>query len=504
VKRLVLVIFCLVVAALPVLAQNAALAGLIQSGNRMAALERLRGAKAASAADVNAPQPDGTTALHWAVYKVDYELVEALLKRGAKANVTNEFGATPLAEAVKLADARLAKMLLDAGAPVDAANEDGQTALMLAVRSGDLPLVEVLVRAGANVKAVEEWRGQTALMWAAVRNAPDVVKLLIARGADVNVRAKENDWPSQITSEPRAQYRPTGGHTALLYAARTGCKGCVEAILDAGADPNLPTPEGVTPLMLALDNGNYDVAKYLLERGASAHTWDWWGRTALYVAIDMRSRPGPGDGAPRGATALDIVKMLLAAGVNPNPQLHMHRPSRGGNSGRFADDLLTTGATPLLRAAQINDVDVIRELLKHGALVDLPNVMGVTPFMAASGVGSRNDSAGGQGPFAAMDVLLEAGADINARITDTSSYTARIARRSSMTDRQGQTALFAAAQTGRADLVRYLLEKGARVDVVDNMKRTPLDAASGNGGGRQGPGSEAVRTLLKNATSKTN
>jgi ankyrin repeat protein len=385
---------------------------------------------------------------------------------------------------------------------VDAANEDGQTPLMLAVRSGDLALVEVLVRAGANVKAVEEWRGQTPLMWAAARNAPDVVKLLIAKGADVNVRAKENDWPSQITSEPRAQYRPTGGHTALLYAARTGCKACVEAILDAGANPNLPTPDGVTPLMLATDNGNYDVAKYLLDRGANPHIWDWWGRTALYIAVDMRSRPSPVE-SERGATALDIVKTLLAAGVNPNPQLHMHRPSRGGNSGRFADDLLTTGATPLIRAAQLNDVDVIRELLKNGALVDLPNVMGVTAFMAASGVGTggRNDSVvgGRNGPFATMDLLLEAGADVNARITDTSSYTARIARRSSMTDRQGQTALFAAAQTGRVDLVRYLLEKGARVDVVDGLKRTPLDAASGNGGGRQGAGSEQVRTLLREA-----
>src|SRR5262249_11930262 len=160
--------------------------------------------------------------------------------------------------------------------------------------------------------------------------------------------------------------------------------------------------------------------------------------------------------------------------------------SRGGNSGRFVDDLLTTGVTPLIRAAQTADVKVVRELLQHGALVDLPNVMGVTALMAAATVGLGPPSAGGGGAgirppavaraFATMDLLLQAGADVNARITDTSSYTARIARRSSMTDRQGQTALFAAAQSSRIELVRYLLDHGARVDLQDDMGRTPMEA----------------------------
>jgi ankyrin repeat protein len=505
-NRFVLALFCSLAVTLPAVAQNASIAGLIQSGNRKLALEKTR---IATAASVNETQPDGTTALHWAVYKVDYELVETLLKHGAKPNVANEFGATPLAEAVKLEDARLVKLLLGAGVNVDAANEDGQTALMLAARNGDAAVVELLIRAGANVKAVESWRGQTALMWAAARNAPDVVKLLIAKGADINARAEENDWPSQITSEPRAQYRPTGGLTALLYAARDGCKACVETLLDAGADINMPTPDGVTPMMLAIDNSNFDIAAYLLERGANPHTWDWWGRTALYIATDM----SPRSGSDPGPKALDVVKMLLNAGVNPNPQLNMHRPSRSGNSGRFIDDLLTTGVTPLIRAAQTADLDIMQELLQHGALVDLPNVMGVTALMAASGVGTGPPIAGGVNAvirfpasnrvFAAMDMLLKAGADINARILDTSSYTARIARRSSMTERQGQTALFAAAQSTRADLVRYLLDHGARVDVKDDMGRTPLDAASGNGGGRGGASTEEIRTLLRNAAAKT-
>jgi ankyrin repeat protein len=503
VNRFILAIFCLVASSIPALAQSPSLASLIQAGNHKAAMERI---SKATPAIVNEAQPDGTTPLHWAVYHVDYDLVDALLKKGAKPNVANEFGSTPLAEAVKLVDVRLARLLLGAGANVNAANEDGQTALMLAVRSGDPAIVDVLIGSGANVKAIEDWRGQTPLMWAAARGAADVVKLLIAKGADVHVRAKENDWPSQITSEPRAQYRPTGGLTAMLYAARTGCKGCVEALLDGGADINMPTPDGVTPLMLALDNGNYDVAKYLLGRGANPETWDWWGRTALYIAADMRARGVTG---LEEAGDLEVIKMLLNAGVNPNPQLNMHRPSRGGNSGRFIDDLLTTGCTPLIRAAQASDVDVIRELLQHGALVDLPNVMGVTPLMAAAGVGLGPPIAGGAGAvirqtptaraIAAMDLLLKAGADVNARITDTSTYTARIARRSSMTERQGQTALFTVAQSGRSEIVKYFLDHGARVDVKDDMGRTPLDAASGNGGGRGGASTEEVRTLLRNA-----
>ena len=235
-NRFVLALFCLIALALPAVAQDDSLASLIQAGNHKAAIEKIRTANAAA---VNQAQADGTTPLHWAVYHVDYDLVDALLKKGAKPNVANEFGSTPLAEAVKLNHVRLARLLLGAGANVNAANEDGQTALMLAVRTGDPAIVDALIGSGANVKAIEDWRGQTPLMWAAARSAPEVVKLLIAKGADVHVRAKENDWPSQITSEPRAQYRPTGGLTALLYAARGGCKGCVEALLDGGADVNI-------------------------------------------------------------------------------------------------------------------------------------------------------------------------------------------------------------------------------------------------------------------------
>jgi ankyrin repeat protein len=183
------------------------------------------------------------------------------------------------------------------------------------------------------------------------------------------------------------------------------------------------------------------------------------------------------------------VKALLNAGVNPNHQLNMLQPSRNGNSGRFKDDLLGTGATPLLRAAQTFDNDVVKALLDHHALVDLPNAMGVTPLMATAGIGTRtSQSVLGPGPppevearsIETMDILIKAGANVNARITDTTSLTARIARTSTMTNREGQTALFFAAQLGRASVVKFLLDRGATVNAMGDSGRAVLNAVRDN------------------------
>ena len=500
-KTFLLAILSLLAAAS---AGAATLADLIQGGNRDAALQMI-----SEGADVNAAQGDGTTPLHWAVYKVDAELVAALLERGANADVINNFGSSPLAEAVKIGDLGLVETLLDAGADLEAPNQDGQTALMLAARAGALDVAKLLIDRGAAVNTRETWRGQTALMWAADGSFAEVTELLIANGADVHVRALANEWEAQITSEPRGQYRPTGGLTALLYAARSGCTRCAAAILDAGADIDRPNPDGVTPLMVALDNSRFDTAKLLLERGANPHTWDWWGRTPLYVTVDMTSytpRLGTQPVEATNTTALDIVRLLLAAGVNPNPQLNMHRPSRGGNIGRFVDDLLTTGATPLLRAASSHDLGSVKLLLEHGALVDLPNVMGVTPLMAAAGVGvSGRDRRLDLGSdvesraIATIEALLAAGADINARIVDSYSKTARIARSSTMTEREGQTALYGAVKFAWARVVAYLLERGAAVEVVDALGKSPIDAALGGAGGRDNTVSEEIAEILRNA-----
>jgi ankyrin repeat protein len=481
------------------------LADAIKAGDRETAIKLIR-----SRADVNAAQNDGTTPLHWAVHAVDPELVRLLLARGANPNATNLFGVKPLAEAVKVAHVDMVEMLLKAGADVEASNEDGQTALMLAARTGVVPVARLLIEHGADVNAREQWRGQTALMWAAAGGHAEMTRFLASTGANVNQRAAVNDWQNQITSEPRAQYRPTGGLTPLLYAARADCQPCVDALLDHGADIDYPTPDGITPLMVAIDNLHFDLARHLLERGANPHTWDWWGRTPLYIATDMNSfvpRGSDRDEREGRTTALDIMRMLLAAGVNPNPQLQLHRPGRGGNSGRFTDDLLTTGATPLMRAAISFDIPAIRVLLEGGASVDLPNVMGVTPFMAAAGMGVsiRDPRSNYQAPdiqekaLATMQVLLEAGADINARATDTTSWTARIARPSTMTHRQGQTALYGAINWGWTKVVKFLLDHGARVDIVDAAGKTPLDAIVGNAGGRDHKNVPEVQAMIKDA-----
>jgi ankyrin repeat protein len=537
VKRFILAFCCMTAAVGPgrevqgwqrEASSKESLADLIQHGNRKAALEKIR-----TGADVNEAQPDGTRPIHWAVFKVDYELLDALIAKKAQADVINEFGDTPLAEAVRVTDARMVKTLLDAGAGVEGANLDGETALMLAIKTGSLPIVQMLIKAGASVNTVEKEQHQTPLMYASAarKNAGEMVKLLLSKGADVKPRSLAYDWPTHISEEPRVQYHPFGGLTALLYAARDGCYDCVEALIANGADVNLPTPEGLTPLMIALDNDNNDVAKLLLDHAANPGVWDWYGRTALYIAVDRKDGGSSGGGLrvavdpshSARSSVMDVIKALLAANVDPSPELRMHRPTRGGYTGRFSDPLLDTGATPLLRATIANDMEVVQALLARGASPNI-NAMGVTPFLVAAGVGGGQRGGGvtgGGAAFALMDVLIQHGADVNAQVTGTKTYSMRNAR--SPSTNEGMTALHVAAQTGRADLVRYLLEKGANPEIADSNGRKAIDlvvdvragnptasvnpaagAGRGRGGGPQAaPASAAeIRAMLQNAASK--
>lgn len=490
-------------------AAEESLVDLLRAGDREAVLEAI----SSTDVDVNATAPDGATALLWATYEVDHALVRSLLDAGANADVTNDYGATPLTEAIKLADVALVRMLLDAGADPDSPNQDNQTALMLASHIGSLEIAEMLIEHGADINAVESFRGQTALMWAAAENNPDIAELLVRNGADVTPRAVHDDWQRQMTSEPRAQFRQTGGLTALLYATRSGCYRCAVAIVEAGADINKPNPDGVTPLLNAIDNKSFDIAMYLIDQGANVHVWDMNGRTPIYMAVDMNSFTPRGFGfggpatppPPQEHTAMDVVDRLLAMGVDVNHQLTRIRPN-GPGRGRFADYDMRGGAGPLLIATLSDDHESMERLLAHGAEVDLYNVFKITPLMYATGMTGTGRGRGfGGGPnsdpqdnvLKSIDLLLDAGADINAQVTDSRTFTAKLDTYVSGRDNEGRTALHAAAEAGWDRVVARLLERGADPDIRDAQGQTPLDEALEpvTAGPNQAPSAEEPQEL---------
>jgi ankyrin repeat protein len=444
----------------------------VKSGDKAAALALIE-----KRADVNVPEADGTTALHWAVHQNDLDLADRLLRAGAKVNVKNDYGATPMSEAAITGNADMIETLLKAGADVESPNPDGQTTLMVVARTSRVDAAQALLRRGAKVNAVEQWRGQTALMWAAAESQPAMVKALVAAGADVNARSKVNNWQRQVTAEPRAIYRPAGGLTPLLYAAREGCIDCAKYLAEAGADLNLADPEQVSPLLLSVLNGHFDLAAYLIQKGANPGKWDWYGRTPLYAAADLNTLPRggrPDQPSLDTTTSLQIVEQLLAAGANPNPALKLAPPFRNIGNDRGLDGLLTIGATPLLRAAKALDAPAIKILLEKGANLSLSNNRGITPVMAAAGLGSTDADTRGlyttedvqQRSIESLKLLLAAGADINAK-----------------DGTRGLTPLHEAARWGWNDVVRFLVDHGADLQAKDNRGMTPVDSAMGKAGG---------------------
>ena len=453
-------------------------------------------------ADVNATEPDGTTALHWAVYQNDADLVAKLIKAGAKVNTANQYGATPMSEAAVAGNPAVIEALLKNGADPESPNGDGQTALMVLARTSNIGAAKALLKHKANVNAVEQWRGQTALMWAAAQSQPEMVKLLVKHGAKVNARSVVNNWQRQVTAEPRAQARPVGGLTPLLYASRQGCLECVKALVDAKADVNMADPEGVTPMIIAVTNFHFDVAAHLLKKGANPNKWDWWGRAPLYCAVDLNTLPHGGRPdriSLDDTTSLKMIELLLDAGANPNAQLKLYPPYRALGPDRGADLMLTIGTTPLLRAAKAGDVPAIKLLLAHGANPNLGNIGDITPVMAAAGLASNEIDTRGRFKTEAeavesINLLVKAGADVNARAGENPGSRGE--------SRRGQTALHGAALWGWNDVVKALVANNGDLNAKDAKGMTPLDSALGRAGGHGRGGNrievhDATAALIK-------
>jgi ankyrin repeat protein len=408
----------------------------------------------ASGIDPNAAQEDGMTALHWAVYHDAPEAVRLLVEAGAHVTATNRYGVAPLSLACENGNAELVELLLSRGADPNTSLPGGETALLTAARTGRLQPVQSLISHGAKVNA-EEQDHQTALMWAAADGHLEVVDALIAAGADVNARL-----PS--------------GFTALFFAVREGQSAVTRRLLEAGCDINAvmrteqPARFGrgnlrLTPLLMAIENGHFELAEELLAAGADPNA-DPAGFTALHAMTWVRQPiRGDGDPSPIGSgklTSLDMVRILVAAGADINA-----RYERGKSElGRFT----YSGSTPFLLAAQASDVPLMKLLIELGADPTIPNTDGTTPLLAAAGVGALGDgdeSAGTEEQaIAASEFLLKLGADVNA------------------VDQNGETAMHGAAYQSRPELVRFLVRNGANIDIWNYENRagwTPLVIAVG-------------------------
>jgi ankyrin repeat protein len=427
----------------------AAAASAASAGDLSRALKTGDGAGArallAERADPNDADLDGTTALHWAVHHGDAALAAALLDAGAAVDARNRYGVPPLHLAAENGDAAMVKLLLTHGADANTALPEGETALMTAARTGDTATLEALLENGARVNERESWKGQTALMWAAHENNAPAIRTLLAAGAERDVRSAAGDF------------------SALLFAVRAGAVDATHALLDAGADANEALLDGTSALVLAVTNAHYEVAAALLERGAdpNAAAQGW---TALHQAAWSRrwnmgfNLPGP---AQTGhLDSLELVRRLVAKGANIDAR-QTKEPADGNRN-----KLDRLGATPFVLAAKSCDLPLMNTLLELGADASLTTNAGTTALMAAAGVGIW---APGENPgthaecLAAMELAHRAGGgDVNT------------------IDLNGETALHGAIyRGGNVAAIRFLADRGAKLDVVNSKGWAPITVADG-------------------------
>jgi ankyrin repeat protein len=461
---------------------DARLIEAVKSGNA-AAVQKLLAARVL----VNDPEADGMTALHWAVRQDNEALVRQLIRAGAKATAANRYGITPLALAAVNGNPKTTELLLTAGANPNAVALEGETVLMTAARTGNAEVVERLIAAGARVNETEKWRGETALMWAAGENNAAAVKVLVARGANINAQSRQIDYPEMRLnlSFMATTELPRGGMTPVMLAAREGALDSARVLADAKANLDVQDPEGTTALMLAIMNVHYDVALMLVEKGARPNVYDKAAMGALYAVVDMRTQRPLTNLPPRKPSSdvdsLDVVKALLKHGADVNAVLKTTLLRRHHSTG---DGSLGEGTTPLMRAARFGDAAAMRVLIEAGADVSKQLRNGNSALLFASGVGfqigdggfARTDKGSEEDAIAAIKLFLDAGADVN------------------QSTASGETPLHAAAARDGGQIVRYLVSRGANLEARDKSGRTALDVALGRpaaaaaGRGRGGGG----------------
>ena len=417
-------------------------------------------------ADVNATEPDGTTALHWASYRDDVESAELLIKAGANVNAANDLGATPLWTASLNGSAVMVRRLLQAGANPNATLLLGETPLMVAARSGNADVVQQLVTRGANVNA-RATRGQTALMWAVAQKHPDVVKVLLANRADVHTRSESWNQMEAVSPHGVPEYNreiPYGKNTALMFAARVGDLESARLLVAAGANVNDEDAWGISVVTLATHSGFVDLVEFLLDKGADPNR-SAAGFAPLHEAIMRRDEP--------------LVRTLLAHGADPHAPLQAWTPTRRQSSDlHFEPELV--GATPYWLAARFWQPNVMRLLVELGAdpksvhrsdrIVDGKEGRAydhrydaTNALMAALGMGGGGNawvqpdrSQREALTLATVKLAVDLGIDVNATNTD------------------GRTALDAAKTLKYETVVAFLVSKGAKAGMPDK-KEEPAD-----------------------------
>jgi ankyrin repeat protein len=403
--------------------------------------------------NVNTPEADGATALAWAAHWDDIETADLLIRAGANVNAANVYGVTPLWEACNNRSAAMVEKLVSAGGNPNAVLPGTrETVLMRCARTGDPAAVNALLAHGANLDGTENNRGQTALMWALEQRHLQVARALIQHGA--NIRAKTKD-----------------GFSALLYAARQGALEEASLLLDKGVDINEVTSGGLTPLLVAVDSGHEQLATFLVEKGADVNAADPDGFTSLHYALRMGisilSYVGRGSGYPYSERYLfrpnmtKLINVLLDHGANPNARILKGTKLTGNIApGGGVVEVALAGATPFLLAAATSDIATMRTLMAKGADPKLGTYDGVTPLLAAAGVGRNGRLARSKEEqkqsIAVIQMMLDMDADINA------------------SNRDGLTAMHGAAFSGANDVVTFLAEKGANLYPKDRYGQTPL------------------------------